>query len=347
MLDDAAIPDAVTGQARSAVLASAERVDRAIAAGDAEQVIGSAKDLVECAAKIVIEAVGGTYASRDSLGRLGKEALIALNAHPSSFQARTPIHQLTAALTQVPSAVADLRNHDGTGHGRSSPTDLHPASAEFVGHVALAWSKWVLAALARTLAGMAEVHDAIQRIETIEPDRSFQRGELRQLLLDLHLAELPPEQQRRLGAAVGRRSILGTAVANIDVVNPLATGEEIFPEGFSLGVIEGMFIDRNGYLRSIDAAAANAAAIAERLGAQGEETLAGLAERVEQADLAYAFTEDDCQRAVDELRQVAEHASSERARTALNRVASRIETLSGQSAQGQPAEPYLAEAVDG
>ncbi len=319
MLDDAAIPDAVTGQARSAVLASAERVDRAIAAGDAEQVIGSAKDLVECAAKIVIEAVGGTYASRDSLGRLGKEALIALNAHPSSFQARTPIHQLTAALTQVPSAVADLRNHDGTGHGRSSPTDLHPASAEFVGHVALAWSKWVLAALARTLAGMAEVHDAIQR----------------------------PEQQRRLGAAVGRRSILGTAVANIDVVNPLATGEEIFPEGFSLGVIEGMFIDRNGYLRSIDAAAANAAAIAERLGAQGEETLAGLAERVEQADLAYAFTEDDCQRAVDELRQVAEHASSERARTALNRVASRIETLSGQSAQGQPAEPYLAEAVDG
>jgi hypothetical protein len=346
MLDDAAIPDAVTGQARSAVLASAERIDRAMAASDVEQVIGGAKDLVECVSKIVIEAVGGTYASRDSLPRLAKEALTALKAHPAGFQARTPMHQLTAALTQVPSAVADLRNHDGTGHGRSSPTDLHPTSAEFAGHVALAWSKWVLAALARTLAGMAEVHDAIRRIETIGPDRSFQRGELRQLLLDLHLTELAPEQQRRLGTAVGRRSILGTTVANIDVVDPLAAGDEVFPEPFGLGVIEGLFIDRNGYLRSIDDAAANAAAIAERLGAQGEETLTGLAERVEQADLAYAFTEDESHRVVTELRQVAEHASSEHARVALDRMASRIETLLGQSAQGQPADPYRAEAVD-
>jgi len=58
VLDDAAIRDAVTGGARSAVLVSAERVNRAMTVNDVEQVIGSAKDLVECVAKIVIEAVG-------------------------------------------------------------------------------------------------------------------------------------------------------------------------------------------------------------------------------------------------------------------------------------------------
>jgi len=327
VLEDADIPGAVATKSRSAILAGAVWVDRAMTEGDVEQIIGSAKDLVESIAKVVVEAAGGTYASNADLPRLAKDALETLKMHPNAFQGRDPMKRLTAALAQVPSALAELRNHDGTGHGRSSITDLYEASAEFVGHVAVAWSKWVLAALGQLLAGMAEVHDAIQRIEQIRPDGGFRRGELRQLLEDLQLANLGSEQQHGLGVAVGRRSILGTVVADIDVVEPLAQGEESFPAPFAIGVIEGLFIGSKGYIRSTPGAPELAAAIAFRLGSQGYEALGGLAGTIEQADLSYAFDEDQSQMVVEELQQLAGQPGDAGAREALSRIAKRIEAL--------------------
>lgn len=75
----------------------------------------------------------------------------------------------------------------------------------------------------------------------------------------------------------------------MDVVEPVVEGEETFPEPFAVGLIEGLFIDGNGYIRSSDGAASDAATIADRLGTQGDEALVRLAETAEQADLAYAF----------------------------------------------------------
>lgn len=125
MLDAESIPNGVADGARTAIVDHAERVDRAVAAGDVEQIIGTAKDLVECVAKVTIETLGGTYGSGEKLPKLTREALLALKAHPSGFQGRRPLQEFTKALAAVPVAVAELRNHDGTGHGRTEPTDLH------------------------------------------------------------------------------------------------------------------------------------------------------------------------------------------------------------------------------
>jgi len=329
-LDDASIPDGVLDSTRVAILANANRVDRAVAARDTEQIVGTAKDLVECISKVVIETLGGTYGSDEGLPKLAREELDALKAHPSGFQGRRSLQEFTQAVAKVPSAVAELRNHDGTGHGRPSPTDLHEETATFVYEVAVAWSRWMLAALGYVLAGMSELEEAVR---AIEKGQVFHRDELQASLDELRLDQLEPEQQRRLGVALGRRWATGTFLVGLDVVEPFLAGEEQFPEPFAVGLIEGSFIDTNGYIRSNADCANDAASVADHLGAAGAEALSELADKMESAQFSYAFEEDEHQPVVEELRKAAGTTASDHAREALNRMAERIDTLSAEDSE--------------
>lgn len=321
MLDANSLPNGVSDSARTAILDHAARVDRAAEAGDVEQIIGTAKDLVECITKVVIETLGGTYGSGEDLPKLAKEALSALKAHPSGFQGRRPLQEFTRALAKVPAAVAELRNHDGTGHGRTQPTDLHEDTAAFVQHVAVAWSRWVLAALGRVLAGMSELDEAIHAIEL--GGAAFRRGELRSFLDELHLDQLEPEQQRRLGVAVGRRWAGGTFMVRLDVIEPFLAGESL-PEPFVVGLIEGSFIDTNGYIRTNGGCAFDAAEVAVHLGELGADSMTELADKMESAEFSYAFQDQDYEPIAEPLRSVAETTTNDRLRQALLRMAERI-----------------------
>lgn len=127
MLDYAAIPNGVTNQARTAILNDAARVYRAVAANDVEQVIGTAKDLVECVSKVVIQTLGGTYGSDESVSRLARQALAALKVHPDGFQGRPPLQEFAKTLAKLPLAVAELPtswntpNVDASGWSRTTP----------------------------------------------------------------------------------------------------------------------------------------------------------------------------------------------------------------------------------
>lgn len=325
MLDSAAIPSGISDDARSAVAEYVERLERAAAAGDLAQVIGTAKDLVECAAKVVLQARGVLYGSRDDVGSLANRALATLGAHPSLYQDRPPVRQLAQTIAAIPPLVTQLRNSDGTGHGRPFVTDLHPATAEFVRHVATAWSTWLLAALDHHLQGLAQFSENVWAIEQGEP---FRRGELRRYLLDgLRLVALQADQQRRLGAAVGHRWVRGTVVADSDAVEPLAAGDAGYPSPFATGVIEGLFIDSNGYVRSTAGAGQRVAAIAGRLGLEGAETLVRVAETIEAAELAYAFSDDDREAIIKELREAASQETTASISEPLQRIAASIEAL--------------------
>jgi len=322
MLDAESIPNGVSDGAQTAIVNHAQRVDRAIAAGDVEQIIGAAKDLVECVTKVVIETLGGTYGSDEDLPKLARQALFALKAHPSGFQGRRPLQEFAQALAKVPAAVAELRNHDGTGHGRTQPTDLHEDTAAFVQQVAVAWSRWMLAALGRVLAGMSELDEAVRDIEW---DAAFRRGELRSFLDELHLDQLESEQQRRLGVAVGRRWASGTFMVRLDVIEPFVAGESSFPESFAVGLIEGSFIDTNGYIRTNGRCANDAAVVAAYLGEVGADTLTDLAEKMESAEFSYAFDDEEYWPVVEALRRIAGTAANDRLREALLRMAERID----------------------
>jgi hypothetical protein len=321
MLDADSIPNGVSDGARTAIVNHVHRVNRAVAAGDVEQIIGAAKDLVECVTKVAIETLGGTYGSNEKLPKLAQQALSALKSHPSGFQGRRPLQEFTQALAKVPAAVAELRNHDGTGHGRTQPTDLHEDTAAFVQQVAVAWSRWVLAALGRVLTGMSELDEAIRAIEW---DVAFRRGELRSFLDELHLDQLESEQQRRLGVAVGRRWASGTFMVRLDVIEPFVAGES-FPEPFAVGLIEGSFIDTNGYIRTNGQCAHDAAVVAAYLGEVGADTLTELAEKMESAEFSYAFEDEEYWLIVEALRRIAGTTANDRLRQALLRMAERID----------------------
>src|SRR6266487_4080593 len=273
MLDAESIPNGVSDGAQTAIVNHAQRVDRAIAAGDVEQIIGAAKDLVECVTKVVIETLGGTYGSDEDLPKLARQALFALKAHPSGFQGGRPLQEFAQALAKV-------------------------------------------------LAGMSELDEAVRDIEW---DAAFRMGELRSFLDELHLDQLESEQQRRLGVAVGRRWASGTFMVRLDVIEPFVAGESSFPESFAVGLIEGSFIDTNGYIRTNGRCANDAAVVAAYLGEVGADTLTDLAEKMESAEFSYAFEDEEYWPVVEALRRIAGTAANDRLREALLRMAERID----------------------
>lgn len=230
---------------RPAIVRAAERVDRALQAGDLEATIGGSKELVETVAKVVIHALGGTAASDVDLPKLANQTLQALEMHPSGLEGRRSLQRLSQATISTLCGLAELRNSDGTGHGRPYVSELHIAHGEFAMETARAWSRWVLRVTSRVLQGRQQVIEAAEAIRS----RTFFAGDLSTLISDLRVPDLAAEDQRMLGLAVARRwSVSGTFNARNDVIKPLADGTASFPKDFIAGLVEGLVLDHNGYL---------------------------------------------------------------------------------------------------
>jgi hypothetical protein len=180
----------------------------------------------------------------------------------------------------------------------------------------------MLAALGRVLAGMSELDEAIRAIEWAV---AFRRGELRSFLDELHLDHLESEQQRRLGVAVGRRWASGTFMVRLDVIEPFVAGESSLPQSFAVGLIEGSFIDTNGYIRTNERCAYDAAVVAAYLGEVGADTLTELADKMESAEFSYNFDEEEYWPIAESLRRIAGGTANDRLRQALLRMAERID----------------------
>lgn len=166
MVEQNFVPEGIDADHRAALHANFARLERASAAQDTEQLVGTAKDLTECVCKVILECRGCTYGSAESLPKLAKKAMSELGAHPATHQGRPPLQRLTGALVQIPQTLAELRNRDGTGHGRASITELSTENAELVRAIGVAWSRWSLAALGRALADVQRVSEAVRRIQS-------------------------------------------------------------------------------------------------------------------------------------------------------------------------------------
>jgi hypothetical protein len=99
-----------------------ERIATAIEKDDPRQAIGSAKELIESTAKLVLSERGDSYADADDLPALVSKAQQSLAVHPAG---RAPgpdgseaVKKILGAATTVTTGVAELRNRGyGTGHG--------------------------------------------------------------------------------------------------------------------------------------------------------------------------------------------------------------------------------------
>lgn len=312
--------------AKTAIEQAAGRLERASAADDVEAVVGASKELVETVAKVVIDALGGTYGSDVDMPKLAQQTLAALKLHPAGLQDRNSLRKLSQALISAVNALAELRNTDGTGHGRAVASNLDRSHASLAQDAAMAWCSWVLAANRRALMGRVGVDEVASEISV---SRVFTRGELPAFLAEHRLPELGENDQRKLGLAVGRRwSVNGTFIPREDVIKPLAAGTVDYPTAFAAGVLEGLVLDYNGYLRIRRDDARLAVNIGLRLpGDRKQVVFEELADRAEDALLSYAFDEEEQEAALRELGALAQEQENAEIGRAIARVGRRIEEL--------------------
>lgn len=117
--------------------------------------IGTAKELLEAVAKFVLEGVGMTTGvDKLDFQPLMHLAIERLDLKPVSTDVSMPggkaVRTVRQAAQQIAFAVNELRNAQGTGHGRTLPTGVSPEMARYVAREAASLSQWLLSELENT-----------------------------------------------------------------------------------------------------------------------------------------------------------------------------------------------------
>ena len=137
----------------SAIRQQLGRIQHAIV-DDPALAIGSAKELIESTAKVVLKERGLPIDDKADLPALVREAQQALGLHPS---AATPgpdssdaVKKILGAVSGIAIGLAELRNRGyGTGHGQAqAPSGLGARHAHLAVNAAFTWCQLMLDTLA-------------------------------------------------------------------------------------------------------------------------------------------------------------------------------------------------------
>jgi energy-coupling factor transport system ATP-binding protein len=151
------LPSLATLTDPSAIQEQLDRIQRAII-DDPVLAIGSAKELVESTAKVVLIERGRTVNEKDDLPALARAAQEALGLHPSST---TPgpddsdaVKKILGAVSTIATGLGELRNRGyGTGHGPAAArVGLRARHAHLAVNAAVTWCQLLLDTLADTEA---------------------------------------------------------------------------------------------------------------------------------------------------------------------------------------------------
>lgn len=117
-------PDLVHVSDEPAVREHIERIQRALRDEDDAQILGSSKELLESAAKLVLQATGQTPPLK--FPALLATALEALQIHPkvapsNGTPLEEPVKRILGGVVQIVLGVNDLRASHGAGHGGTIP----------------------------------------------------------------------------------------------------------------------------------------------------------------------------------------------------------------------------------
>jgi hypothetical protein len=131
------------------------RMEKAATEEDPALVIGSAKELLESTAKIVLSERGMTIErDNENLPYLIKQSQIALGVHASGVASgpdgEQSVRKILSGLSAAANGLSELRNAGyGTGHGPAETKGgLHERHAHLAATTAKAWSEFMLATLA-------------------------------------------------------------------------------------------------------------------------------------------------------------------------------------------------------
>lgn len=119
---------------------------------DPRLAVGSAKELVESTAKLVLKRSGVEFGKSDDLPSLVAKAHTALGINAKqvedSAENAVGIRTLLGAVSRIGVGMAELRNQVGTGHGQAEvPTWVTPRHARLAVGSAQVWCQFVLETL--------------------------------------------------------------------------------------------------------------------------------------------------------------------------------------------------------
>lgn len=142
-----------------------DRIARAVINQDPAQAIGSAKELIESTAKLVLVQTGYRITGREGLPELVKLAQEQLQVHPTQAKVGPdgtgPVKKILGASSTIATGVAELRNAGfGTGHGGAEPrSGLGPRHARLAVNAARTWCEFILDTLADAKAPWRQTLD--------------------------------------------------------------------------------------------------------------------------------------------------------------------------------------------
>jgi Abortive infection C-terminus len=301
----------------------AGRLERAQRDDDLSLVIGSAKDLVETIAKIVLELSGDVTPSNADLPGLLTKTHAALDRQPGQGAAtQPPLRTIVQGAKTIVSQLPELRNRFGTGHGRVVTPEVDEELASVCLDAALLWSRWALLRLDHLLAGQP-----VSLIKALNDD-IFRRGDLRGRLQSVQLPTLDPSEQRHIGVAVAHRAMRDTFTVKDEGVEACAQQPDLgpWPAGYRIGLVEGLFLDREGYVDVSAWGVAAAASVIAPVPAAGQ-AIRELSAKVSEASWAYHFANDTTARdaTVSAMRGALPVLPNEDARAAWNQILCRLQ----------------------
>lgn len=238
-------PSGIKDEAWREIEAQQRRLALALETGDHPLCVGTAKELVEAIAKIVMSTRGQATGALMDFDKCVIQAHKALERLPDpDLSDDQKLRQLVRSAKGIATQLGAIRNAYGTGHGRSE----QPAVSEEMVHLcldgALLWSRWALRRLGVLTLSMPE--PLIQDLE----HATFRRGDLARRLDAARMAPLDSAVQRRIGLAVAQRAMRETFVVRHDGVEECALSRDltIWPAAYRSALFEGLFIDPSGRL---------------------------------------------------------------------------------------------------
>ncbi len=136
----------------SAIREHLDRIQRAVV-DDPALAIGSAKELIESTAKVVLVERGLPVDEKADMPALISQAQKALGLHPSTItpgpDGSDPVKKILGSVTGIAVGVNELRNRAGTGHGPTATRGgLAARHAHLAVNAALTWCQLILDTLA-------------------------------------------------------------------------------------------------------------------------------------------------------------------------------------------------------
>lgn len=225
------------------VIAHRDRLVRALEATDRPAAVGASKELVECIARVVLEATGATLGDEAKFPAVVDAAQKQLGMRPVDLGNDQAVRAIAQSAATMVKRVNELRNDVGTGHGRARMPEVTDAAERAAVDAAMLWSAWALRLLDPVLAGSAGVF-----IEAVSS--AISRSGLVKALRSVDLPTQLPLAQRSMGVVVGQRAGGGFGNAWAVTVNPALDDPRLddWPSAYRLGLAEGFLLNWAGQI---------------------------------------------------------------------------------------------------